>query len=59
MNPLYAAIVTAILGQQRRCPDCDTLQVIDRLDSDGRYHCKKCDHKFTKEELKRATTSRR
>lgn len=59
MNPLYAAVVAAVLGQQRRCPDCDTLQVIGRPDSDGRYHCKKCGHKFTKDELKRPAGARR
>jgi ribosomal protein L37AE/L43A len=59
MNPLYAAVIAAVLGQQRRCPECDTVQVIDRTESDGRYHCKKCDHKFTKEELKRSSGSPR
>ena len=58
MNPLYFAIATAVIGKQRRCPACDTLQVIEGLDSDGRCHCKNCGHKFTKEELKRSPRAR-
>ena len=34
--PCDAAVIAAVLGQQRRCPDCSTLQVVDRLDPDGR-----------------------
>ena len=58
MNPLYTAVALAVLGQQRRCPECGTLQVIGRPDSDGRCYCNKCGHKFTKDELKRPAASR-
>jgi ribosomal protein L37AE/L43A len=53
MNPLYATIMATILGHARTCAKCGFQQVVDRLGPDGRYHCKKCDHKFTREELER------
>ena len=52
MNLLYTAVMATVIGKQRRCPKCDATQVVDRVDSDGRYHCKKCGHRFTKTELK-------
>lgn len=52
MNLLYSVVIATVIGKQRRCPKCDAVQVVDRMDSDGRYHCKKCGHRFTKAELK-------
>ena len=48
------AVVAAVVGQSRRCPACQHVQVIDQVDDDGRYHCKQCGHRFTKEELKQS-----
>lgn len=58
MNPLYMAVVATVVGKSRRCPACQHVQVIDRVDDDGRYHCKQCGHRFTKQELRRPPHSR-
>ncbi|HKZ51671.1 MAG TPA: hypothetical protein VJ085_00170 [Candidatus Acidoferrales bacterium] len=58
MNPLYLIVYHTVMGQRRRCPACGKEQVIDQVDRDQRYHCKYCNHRFTKEELKRSDTSR-
>ena len=50
--PVYAAVVAAVLGKRRRCPACGKVQVVGRMDKNGRYHCKECGHAFTKEDLK-------
>lgn len=52
MNPIYAAVMAAVLGRKRACSKCGAEQIVDRLGADGRYHCKKCGHTFTREELK-------
>lgn len=52
MNPLYNVVISTVMGQWRRCPECGTKQVVGRLDTDGRYHCERCGHRFTKAELK-------
>ena len=52
MNPLYLAIFHTVVGHKRLCASCGKVQVVDRLDKVGRYHCKFCGHCFTKEELK-------
>jgi len=49
---LYLTVFHTIMGQRRRCPKCGKQQIIGQLDQDGRYHCKNCKHRFTKEELK-------
>ncbi len=54
MNPLYMAAIAAVLGRKRTCSKCGYVQVVDRLGPDGRYHCKQCRHKFTREDLKGA-----
>lgn len=52
MNPLYLAVYHVVMGKRRRCSACGREQVVDHLDSDQRYHCKFCGHRFTKDELK-------
>ena len=52
MSPLYFAVVSTVLGHRRRCPACGKEQIVDRLSEDRSYHCKKCGHRFTKEELR-------
>jgi len=52
MNPLYLTIFHTVVGRKRLCSSCGKVQVVERLDSDQRYHCKYCGHRFTKEELK-------
>jgi DNA-directed RNA polymerase subunit RPC12/RpoP len=54
MNPLYLTVYHTVMGRKRRCSRCGKEQVVGRLDADGRYHCKQCDHRFTKDELKTA-----
>src|SRR3990172_647256 len=58
MNPLYLIVYHTVMGQRRRCPACGKEQVIHQVDPDQRYHCKYCNHRFTKEELKRSDPSR-
>jgi ribosomal protein S27AE len=55
LGPLYAAAIAAALGRKRRCPVCAKQQFADRLDKQGRYHCKKCGHIFTIKELKKTS----
>jgi transposase-like protein len=52
-NPLFAAAMAAVLGRKRKCPACGKEQVVGSLDRQGRYHCKKCGHVFTRTELKK------
>ena len=52
MNPLYLTVYYAVMGRKRRCSRCGKQQIVDHLDTDGRYRCKECGHRFTKEELK-------
>ncbi len=54
MNPFYATVIATVLGRKRTCSKCGYQQVVGRPDSDGRYHCKKCRHTFTRDELKGA-----
>ncbi|MFB3924076.1 MAG: hypothetical protein ACE145_20325 [Terriglobia bacterium] len=58
MNPLYFAVVNTVLGHRRRCPACGKEQIIARHAKDRTIHCKKCGHRFTKEELQGKTRSR-
>ena len=51
MNP-YLFVISAVQGRSRRCPACGKQQVIGHVQKEGRYHCKKCGHKFTKDELR-------
>lgn len=51
MNPLYLTVFHTVMGRRRRCSACGKEQVVGRLDKDGRYHCKYCGHRFTKQEL--------
>ena len=50
----YLVVFHTVMNQRRRCPRCGADQVVDRLDADHRYHCKKCGHRFTREELQAA-----
>jgi len=52
MNPIYTAAIATVIGHKRTCPKCGHEQVVDKFGSDKRYHCKKCNHVFTREELK-------
>jgi len=52
MNPLYLTVFHTMMGRKRRCARCGKEQVVGRPDPDGRYHCKACGHRFTKDELK-------
>ena len=52
MGLMYSAVIAAVLGRQRRCPACGKLQVIDHVEKDGHYHCKKCGQPFTRNDLK-------
>jgi transcription elongation factor Elf1 len=53
----YLVVYQTVMNRRRRCPVCRKLQVVDQLDADGRYHCKQCGHRFTREELKAAPES--
>ena len=54
LGPLHAAVIAAALGRKRLCPVCAKQQFADRLDKQGRYHCKTCGHLFTTKELKKS-----
>jgi len=46
MNPLYLTIFHTVVGRKRLCSSCGKVQVVERLDSDQRYHCKYCGQSF-------------
>jgi ribosomal protein S27AE len=54
VSPVHVAAILAALGKRRRCKKCGALQIVDALDDQGRYHCKKCGHLFSQSELKQS-----
>lgn len=49
MNP-YSVVIATVAGKRRKCKACGAVQVVQHP-REGRYHCKKCGHSFTRQEL--------